>query len=162
MSVASFFCAGLAREDFGKGRFTVHEQVESRVNRGEVVELIETIGAGAEFAGGLRAAEKKDAEQGDLVAMEIEDFREAMFELGDAAVCCCGAGEALLAQRMKRAADGVFVKLHYRVAIRFLIGRVENGVQGERVIVRSRDLLFDEGAEDAGFHWGQSEVHGES
>jgi hypothetical protein len=85
-----------------------------------------------------------------------------MLELGDAAVCCCGAGEALLAQRVKRSADGVFVKLHYRVAIRFLVGGVENGVQGERVIVGSCDLFLDEGAEDAGFHWGQSEVHGES
>ena len=55
MGVAGLLCARLAREDFDEGRLAVHEQVESRVNGGEIVELIETIGAGAEFAGSLRA-----------------------------------------------------------------------------------------------------------
>ena len=97
MGIAGLLCARLAREDFDEGRLAVHEQVEGGVNCGEIVELIEAIGAGAEFAGSLRAAEKEHAEQGDFVTVEIEDFREAVFKLGDAAVGGGRACEALLA-----------------------------------------------------------------
>ena len=161
MGVAGLLCARLAREDFDEGRLAVHEQVEGGVNGGEIVELIEAIGAGAEFAGSLRAAEKEHAEQGDFVAVEIEDFREAVFELGDAAVGGSRACQALLAQRMERAADGVFVEIHDWIAIRFLVGGVQDGVQRKRVILGRGDFFFDERAQDAGFDRGQSEVHGE-
>ncbi len=161
MGVASLLCAWLAREDFDEGGLAVHEQVESGVHGGEIVELIKAIGAGAEFAGSLRAAEKEHAEQGDFVAVEIEDFGEAVFELGYAAVGGGGACEALLAQRMERAANGVFVEIHHWIAIRFLVGGVQDGVQRKRVILGRGDLFFNKRAQDAGFDWGQGEVHGE-
>ena len=84
-----------------------------------------------------------------------------MFELGDAAVGGGGACEALLAQRMERVANGVFVEIHHWIAIRFLVGGVQDGVQRKRVILGSGDFFFDERAQDAGFDRGQSEVHGE-
>ena len=160
MGVAGLLGARLAREDFDEGRLTVHEQIEGGVNGGEIVELIEAIGAGAEFAGSLRAAEKEHAEQGDFVAVEIEDFREAVFELGDAAVGGGRACEALLAQRMERAADGVFIEIHDWIAIRFLVGGVQDGVQRKRVILGRGDFFFDERAQDASFYGSQCEVHG--
>ena len=59
----------------------------------QVVERVEAIGARAEFAGRLRAAEEQDADQGGLVAMEVEDVGEAMLVFWDAAVGGGGAGE---------------------------------------------------------------------
>ena len=161
MRVAGFFGARLAREDFDERRLTIHQEVERGVDGVQVVELVEAIGARAEFAGSLRTAEEEDAEQGDFVAVEIEDVCEAMFELGDAAVGGGGAGEALLLERMESAADGVFVELHDRIAIGFLVGGVQEGVQRERVVVGSGDFFFDEGAEDAGFDGVRGKVHGE-
>ncbi len=161
MGVAGLLCARLAREDFDEGRLPVHEQGEGGVNGGEIVELIEAIGAGAEFTGSLRAAEEEHAEQCNFVAMEVEDFGKAVFELGDAAVGGGGACEALLAQRMERVANGVFVEIHHWIAIRFLVGGVQDGVQRKRVILGRGDFFFDERAQDAGFDRGQSEVHGE-
>jgi len=117
MDIAKFLGAGLTREDFYERGLAVHEQVERGVNRGKIVKLIEAISAGPKFAGSLRTAEKQDAEQSDLVAVKIEDVREAVFELGDAAVGCSGTREALLIQRMERAANGVFVEVHYGITI---------------------------------------------
>lgn len=95
---------------------------------GQVVELVETVGTSAKLAGSLRPTKKENAEEGDFVAVEVEDFGEAMFELGDAAVGGGGAGQALLAQGMESAANGVFVEVHNRITIGFLVGGVEDGV----------------------------------
>lgn len=160
MNVAGFLGARLARKDFHKRRVAIHEQVEGGVDGGEIVELVEAVGARAKFAGSLRSTKKENAEESNFVAVEVEDFGEAVFELGDAAVGGSGAGQALLAQGMERAANGVFVKLHNRITIRFLVGGVEDSVQGERVVVGGGDFFFDERAKDAGFRWSQGEVHG--
>ena len=97
MDVAEFLGAKLTRENFHEGWLAVHEQVERGVNRAEILKVIEAIRARAKFAGSLRTAEKQDAEKSDLVAVKIEDLRETVFELGDAAVGRSGAREAFLA-----------------------------------------------------------------
>ena len=52
------------------------------------------LGAAAEFAGSLRAAQQEDAEDGGLAASEVEGFLQPMLVLGDAAVGAAGrAGE---------------------------------------------------------------------
>ncbi len=117
VDVAEFLSARLTGQNLHERRLTIHEQVQRGVNRGEVVKSIEAIGAGAKLAGSLRTAEKQDAEQSDLVAVKIENLREAVFELGDAAIGCSGTREALLIERMERAANGVFVEVHYRITI---------------------------------------------
>ena len=117
----------------------------------EILEVVHTLGASAEFAGRLRAAEEEDAKNGDFVAVEIESFVEAMLVFGDAAVAAGGAGEELLAERAEGVADGVFIEGEDGFAIGFLVAGVEEGVEGERVVFRSGDFFFDEGAEDAGF-----------
>ena len=95
---ASFLGAGLAREDFDERGLALHEEIESGVDGVEIVELVETVGAGAELAGGLWAAEKEDTKKGDFVAVEVEGFLEAVLEFGDAAVGCGGAGEVELTE----------------------------------------------------------------
>ena len=163
MRVAGFFGAGLAREKFHERRLSIHQEVERGVDGVQIVELVEAIGPRAEFAGRLRTAEEEDAEKRDLVAMEVENVGEAVFELGDAAVGGSRTGEALLRERMESSADGVFVEFHGGLAIGFLIGGVLEGVERERVVVGSGDFFFDEAAEDAGFGGGEAKGgHGEN
>ena len=52
-------------------------------------------------------------------------------------------------------ADGVFVEIHDGFAVGFLVAGVEEGVEGERIVFGSGDFFFDEGAEDAGFDFGE-------
>src|SRR5580704_6070570 len=125
----------------------------------QIVEGVEALGACAELSGGLRAAEEQNADQGDLVAMKVEDVGEAMLEFGDAAIGGGGTSEALVRERVESAADGLFVEIHHRVAVGFLVGGVLKGVQRKRVVVRGGDFFFDEAAEDASLDGRQVEVH---
>ena len=159
MSVACFFRSGLAGEQFHERRLTVHQEIEGGMDGVQVVERVHALGARSEFAWRLGATEEQDADQGGLVAMEIEDVGEAMLVFCDAAVGGGGAGEALFAEGVEGAADGVFVEIHHRLAIGFLVGGVLEGVEGERVIVGRGDFFFDEAAEDAGFGGREVESH---
>jgi hypothetical protein len=82
-----------------------------------------------------------------------------MLELGDAAVGGGGTGEALLVQGLEGAPDGVFIEIHDRVAIGFLVGRVQERVQGERIVFGSGDFFFNESTEDADLGEIQEDVH---
>ena len=137
-------------------RLALGEAVEGGDDVFERFEVIHAVGAAAEFAGSLRSAEKKDADDGDFAAVEVEDLLQAVFEFGDAAVGSAGrAGHAFFLQRGERVADGGFVEGHHRVAIIFLVAGVDQSVERERVVVGSGDVFFDEGAEDAGFDFGE-------
>jgi len=112
VGVAGFLGAWLAREDFDEGRVALHEVVEAGVDGAEIVEVVHAFGAGAEFAGGLRAAEEEDAEDGDFVAIEIEGFLETVLVLGDAAIRGAdGAHQGLAVERVQSLADGGFVEV---------------------------------------------------
>ena len=95
------------------------------------------------------------------MAMEVEGLLEPVLVLGDAAVCGGRAGEAELVERMEGLADGAFVEVGDGVAVGFLVAGIEDGVEGERVVIRSGDFLFDKRAEDAGFGRREVNVHGD-
>ena len=59
-------------------------------NRSVTLDAFAPIGAGAELAGGLRAAEEQQAEQGGLVAAQVEDGSGVLLVPGDTGV---GPGE---------------------------------------------------------------------
>jgi hypothetical protein len=96
MCVASLAGTWLAGENRGEGTWGVGaglvrhgasgEALEGGLDRGEVVEGIETVGAAAKFSGGLWTAEHEEAEDGSLVAAEIEDGAGPVLVLGDAGV----------------------------------------------------------------------------
>ncbi len=156
MRVAGFFRSGLAGENAGQRRFALGEAVESGDNVVEGFEVIHAVGAAAEFAGSLRAAEEEHADDGDFAAVEVEDFLQAVFVFGDAAVGAAGwAGQALFLQGGEGVADGRFVESHHRVAIIFLVAGVDQSVERERVVVGRGDVFFDQRAEDAGFDFGE-------
>ena len=63
-------------------------------------------------------------------------------------------------QRMQGLADGRFVEIHDRIAVRFLIAGVDESVQGKWIVFGSGDLFFDERAQDPAFDFVQEDVHG--
>jgi hypothetical protein len=88
--------------------------------------VVHAVGAAAEFAGSLRAAEEQDAEDGDFAAVEVEDFLEAMFVFGDAAIGSTGGtGEAFFLERVQGFADGLLVEVGDRFTIVFLIAGID-------------------------------------
>ncbi len=118
MRVASFFGARLARENFHERWLALHQVLQARLHGAQIVKRMHALGARAEFAGGLRAAQEQDGEDGDLVTIKVEGFLEAMLVLSDAAVRGTdGTDEGLAVERMQGLADGGFVEIHNRIAI---------------------------------------------
>jgi len=157
--VAGFFCAGLARKNANQRRFATHEQVDRGMDGVEVFEGVHALGASAEFTGRLRAAKKKNAEDGCFVAMKVVDVAETMLEFGDAGIAARRACQSLIAEGAESVADFVFAQGHDRFAIGFLIACVDEGVERERIVLRSGDFFFDQGAEDTSFDIGEAKVH---
>ena len=161
MSVARFFGAGLAGEDFDEGWFALHQMLEAGLDGAQVVEGVHALGADAEFAGGLLAAEQQDAENGDFVAVEVEGFLETVLVLGHTTVRGAdGTDQGLAVEGVQGLADGGFVETHDWLAIRFLVAGVDQRVQGKRVVLRGGDLFLDQGAQDAAFDFVEEKVHG--
>ena len=129
------------------------------MDHAQILEGMHALGAASEFSGRLRATEQKFAEDGGFRAGEVESVGKPMLVFGDAAVAASGADENLLAERTQRAADGIFIEGHDRIAIRFLIAGVEEGVQRERVVFWRGDFFFDEGGQYAGFDIVQGDIH---
>ena len=96
----------------------------------------------------MGAAEDEEADEGGLVAAEIEDGADAVLVLGDAGVAI-GSGEALLFKSVEGLADLLLVEVKDGVAAGVLVARVDERVQRERIVLGRGDLFFDESAEDA-------------
>ena len=114
----------------------------------EIVEGVEAVGAAAEFARGLGAAEHEEAENCGLVAAEVEDGADAVLVLGNASVAD-GSDEGEIFKGVEGLADLVFGEVQDGVAAGALVACVDQGVERERVVFGRGDLFFDERAEDA-------------
>jgi hypothetical protein len=155
MGVAGFAGAGLTREDCGEGAgaggvggyVAGCKTLKGGLDGGDVVEGVETLGAAAELAGGLRAAEDEEAEDGGLVAAEIKDGADAVLVLGDAGVVN-GGGEREVFQGVEGLANFVFGELEDGVAAGFLVAGVDQSVEREGVVLWGGNLFFDESSED--------------
>lgn len=159
MRITLFFGAGLARQDRDDRRLALHQEAQRGMNGAEILELVEALGARAQFARSLRAAKEENAENRDFMAMEVEDLLETVLVLGHPAVCCRRPREAMLVEGVKRAANGVFFEVHDRVAIGFLVAGVEEGVDRQRIVFGSGNFFFDERAEDAGLDGCELKIH---
>jgi hypothetical protein len=151
---ADFAGARLALQKDDEWFFAGREAFEGGDDGGVVVEGVHALGAGAKFSGRLRAAEEKRAEDGNLVAAEVEYVADAVLELGDAGRGV-GANEAEAFEIEERGADVGFGKPGDGLAVVFLVTGVESGVERERVVLGRGDLFFDERAEHAGFGGGE-------
>ena len=161
MCITRFFGAGLTRQEGDEGRFALHEQGKSGMHGIEVLKSVHAVGTRAQFAGSLWPAQKQNTKQRNFVAVKIEHFLKTVLEFGDAAVRISRAYEELVRKRTQRLADGVFVKRHDGLAIRLLIAGIQQGIDGERIVFRCGDFLFNEAAEDASFGGGQLIAHRE-
>jgi hypothetical protein len=161
MGIAGFLGAALPGKNFDERGLARHQVLQAGLYSAQVVERVHAFGAAAKFAGRLGTTEQQDTEDGDFVAIEIEGFLEAVFVLRNAAVRGADvASEGLLVERMQGLTNGGFVEIHGRIAVRFLVAGVDEGVQGERVVLGCGDLFFDQGAEDPAFDFIQKDVHG--
>jgi hypothetical protein len=157
MSIAGLAGAGLTGENDGEGTgfiagcvtaWTTCETFEGGLDGGKFIEGIETVGAAAEFTWSLRAAEHKETEDGRLVAAEVEDGTDAVLILWDAGVAN-RSDERKIFEGVKGLADLFLGEIEDGIAARALVARVEESVEGERIVFGRGDLFFDEGAEDA-------------
>ena len=71
-----------------------------------------------------------------------------MLVLGDTGVVE-GGDPVFVFEGMQSLADLVFDEIEYRVTAGFLVAGVDESVEGERIVLGSGDLFFDEGAENA-------------
>ena len=95
LHVAGFFGAGLAWEYGRKRWLPLAEAVEGGDDIIEGFKAVHAFGAAAEFAGSLRTAKKQHAEDGNLAAVEVENFLQTMLVFSDAAVGATGgSGES--------------------------------------------------------------------
>ena len=159
MSVTSLTRAGLAGEHGGEwagwgfasclgGERAIGQALESRLDRCEVVEGVEAVGAAAEFARSLRAAEHQETEDGGFVSAKIEDRADAVLVFGDAGISDSG-DQSQVFEGVEGLAHLVFGEIKDRIAARALIGGVDESVERERVVFGCGDLFFDEGTENA-------------
>jgi hypothetical protein len=166
MGVAGLAGAGLAGQDGGEGAGFVagcvgdgpgREALEGGLDGGEIVEGVEAVGTAAQLAGSLRAAEHEEAEDGGLVAAEVEDSADTVLVLGDAGVADRG-DKCEIFEGVEGLTDLFFGEIEYGVAAGALVARVDQRVEREGVIFGRGDLFFDEGAQDAELMG--REVHG--
>jgi hypothetical protein len=122
--------------------------LESGLDGGEVVKAVQTVGAAAEFARGLRAPQHKEAEDGGLVAAEIEHGADSMLILRDARVTD-RSDKGEIFKGMEGLAYLFFGEIEDGVPAGALVARVKQRVEGEGVVLWRGDLFFNERAEDA-------------
>ncbi len=118
----------------------------------EPVERGHPLGADAELADGLGAAEQEHGQNGALAGVEAERLVEDLAVADDGAAVR-GQHEAhqlLVLQLVERRQDRRLVVAHDRLPVRGLVaGRLE-GVDREGVLLRRGQTLLDERAQDAG------------
>jgi DNA-binding response OmpR family regulator len=161
MRVARLFGTGLAGQHFGQGRIALYQALQRGLRVAQVFKAVKALGAPAELARSLSAAQQQHAYYGGLGAGEVENFLRAMLEFGDAAVGAASRpGKAFLLKRVECAADNALVQSDHWIAIVLLVAGIDEGVQRQRIVVRSGDVLFDERSQDASFDGGQNYIRG--
>jgi len=112
------------------------------------IERMQSIAAAAHLPRRLRTAQKQQRQQRFLATVDVPQRVEVVIE-AHRAPAHHAPDELLVLQAIERAIDIALAQLHHRLAIRFLIARRDERVERQRVVLRRRQLLFHEGAEDA-------------
>jgi hypothetical protein len=130
MCVASFLRARLPGEKLDQRRLALHQPLQRGLHDAQVVKLVHAVRATAKFARGLRASQQQFAQDGGLVAGEVEGFLKAVLVLGDATDHIVSwSRQFFFIEAAQSFADGVFIDIHEWIAIGFLIARVNERVQ---------------------------------
>jgi hypothetical protein len=120
--------------------------------------VVQALGASAQFAGSLRAAQQQHADKRRLRAVEVEDLAQPMLVLVDAAVGGTRAASQMqIFQAMQRLAHLLLIEGHHRLAVGALIAGVDERVEREGIVLRRGHFFFNECAQDAGLRRGKNE-----
>src|SRR5262245_12021648 len=126
------------------------EGVEGLHDRAEAVEAVEALGPLLELAGRLRAAEHEDAQDRGGAGLEPELLVEQLPVLrGATPRAARNARPAPAGEALERLVDLPLVVADDRIAVRRLIAREPEPVQGQRVLVGGRSLLSQQATEHA-------------
>ncbi len=150
MSVTGFSRTGLARQNARQSWLVHHEPLQDGEDVGDLFKGEDALGAGAQLAGSLGAAQQQDAEDGGLGAGEVERFLDGVFVFWYAGGVAGLPGESSAGKRVQRSAHSVFVERHDRLAVVFLVAGVDECVEREGIVFRRGGFFFHERAEDAG------------
>src|SRR5215831_874126 len=162
MCVARFSRAWLARQKRNKRRFALHQPLQSTHHIADLGKGVKALGAAAQLAGSLRAAQEQDANQRRFRPAEIEGLAQPVLEFTYAAVRIARAScKSLVFEPMQCLAHLILVEVHHRLAVRALVAGIDQPVHGEGVVVGRGNFLFHEGAEDASFGGGELDGLGE-
>ena len=160
MNVTGFFCSGLPGKYLDQGRLATDQALQRGLHFAQIIKVMHALGSAAQLPRSLRAAEQQFAEDGRFAAIKVEGFLEAMLVFGDPAIR--GAHRArkrIVVEYAKGVSNGIFLKIHDRIAIRFLVARVDQRVEGKRIVIRSGDFLFQKRAENSGFDFIENGIH---
>jgi hypothetical protein len=118
------------------------------LNGSEVVEGVETVGTAAQLARSLGTAEHEQAEDGGLVAAEIEDGANPVLVFWNTRVAN-RANQGKLFKGMESLANFFFGEVEDGVSARALVAGVKQSIYGEWVVLWRSDLFLDQRAEHA-------------
>src|ERR1700733_685061 len=165
MCVASIAPAGLARQARDEGTIGALDQARERsFHCARVCKCGHSARARAQLPRGLRTAQQQFTQDRDLVRGKLERavfaVAETVLEFGHAAA---EAGffhyEVAPCQSVYDVLYARLIERHERIAIAFLITGVGEGVQRKGILVRCRDLLFDEATDHPCLFTAQLNVH---
>ena len=138
----------------------VGEPLDRGVELLRLGEVVQPVGALAQLARSLRAAEQEHGEDGLLVRADAERLVEQVAVLRRAAAVVAGQPRpAPVTEPREGVAEDVLVVLDDRVAVRRLVARRPQRVERERVGVGRHALLLQQAAEDADLGVGEVVAH---
>ena len=86
MRVAGLLGPGLPRKHRNQGRIALDHFLQAGQDITDFFETMDALRAAAKLAGGLRAAQEKNTDQGSFRAAEVEGFPKPVFVFRDAAI----------------------------------------------------------------------------
>ena len=136
MHVARFLFACPARKQCDKRRtrfligvgLCVSHALKHGLDGRDVIEVVETLGAIAKLADGLRATQEKQAQQGNFRPAQVEKLPRVMLEFDYAAVVDA-ACEVEVFKVVERVANRSLVELHDGLTAGFLVARIHQRIQ---------------------------------
>src|SRR5207248_1566546 len=163
--VACMVPSGFARQAHHERAILAGPQaLECAFNLRDVGERGHAARASAQLTGSLRAAQQQLAHERELLRGELECSVLGVAETvlvfrNPTAEARLLDHEVLSGKLVQGVLNRALVHLHDRIAIALLVARIHQSVERQGVLVRCRDVLLDEAADNARLECRQLDVH---
>lgn len=137
-----------------------HELCQDLLHRGTVGKRAHPLGPGAELADGLSSSHEELAKECQLLGGKSQTLRQDVAVAGDSHPVGRKHHQLPELQRIEPAHHVGLPEGHDRVPVGLLVAGGGKGIEGERILIRGRQLLFDEAAENPEFERGEVGIHG--